>query len=120
MRPPKPKQNLVQDDTDSFNFDVKPKYGVKQLTINWTLIAKNFSTSDECIIQVEPQLEEHSEIKYVYTDAELRSDETFIMAKVTSEYLPFAFSVKSHLSHLKPQRNLGLSSLIYHGVRCAA
>ncbi|NDV56658.1 hypothetical protein [Bacteroides sp. 519] len=77
-----PKNNLVQKETDNFKFYVKPKYGITELSINWRLLAKNFSLDGECKLKVEAQIEDKSIVEYVDSEVELKPVEIIIEPKI--------------------------------------
>ena len=75
------KKDLIQKDSKSFSFAVKPILGVKQLNVHWELKARNFDTEGDCCLSVEPIIEENISTVLVDNETEIKPDEVTIEPK---------------------------------------
>lgn len=81
----KAKKCLIQKDTASFSFAVKPRYGIEKLKITWELKARNFDTKGESFLSVEPIIEDVVSTIWVESEEEIMDDEFVIEAKEVAE-----------------------------------
>lgn len=77
-----PKSPLVQTDSTSFNFSIKPKDDIKEITLLWSFKSKNFHKEGQLKILVQPQYEDKEEIIKVEDDSLLQETKIFIEPKI--------------------------------------
>lgn len=80
-----PKKNLVQRDSDTFYFAVKPKLGCEILKIRWELTALNFNCEGECHLNVRPIIEDEVKTIWVSKEEDIKPDEIEIAPKTVTK-----------------------------------
>lgn len=77
---------LVQDDDTTFKIGVKPKDGVKTITVQWELRSRNYKKEGVLTLNVIPHFEDKKEYIEVETEEEVKEKEIITVAKIEEKY----------------------------------
>lgn len=73
---------LIQKDNEYFEAHIIPKCKEYTIPIEWTLLARDYDTSGQLFIKVEPEYEDRIVYQDVYSESEMKEDEIIsIVAK---------------------------------------
>lgn len=79
----RPKETVfVQTDKREFSISLKPADGVTVIPLFWKFLCEDYQKEGVLIINVEPKVEERTEIITVYDEDDLKPDEVKVSAKI--------------------------------------
>lgn len=82
----RPKEPVfVQTDTREFSISIKPADGIPEIPLFWKFICEDYQKEGTLIINVEPKIEEKTEVVTVYDEDDLKPDEVKISPKIIEE-----------------------------------
>ena len=79
----RPKETVfVQTDIRKFSISLKPADGITQIPLFWKFLCEDYRKEGVLLINVEPKIEEKTEVITIYDEDELKPDEVKVSPKI--------------------------------------
>ena len=73
---------FVQTDVREFSVRIKPTDGITEIPLFWKFLCEDYQKEGVLIINVEPKIEEKTEVVTVYNEDDIKQDEVKISPKI--------------------------------------